>query len=155
MVAVSLVIFLASLLPTIQELNRAVRGAEHLIETLNRELPTTLDALRSTSRELNHLTEDLGDGVESAKQIVQQVDRGLEETEKQLVQARITSQSAIAGAKAAWNAFFQVDRNRAKQPTSSSTDHVSSQLRKQPNANTLHVDENSHDHRTASKKSQL
>lgn len=154
MVAVSLVIFLASLLPTIQELNRAVRGAEHLIETLNRELPTTLDALRSTSRELNHLTKDMGDGVESAKQIVKQVDRSLEETEKQLVQARITSQSAIAGAKAAWNAFFQVDRNRAKQP-SSSTNHVSSQLMKQPNADTLHVDENSHNYRTASEKSQM
>jgi uncharacterized protein YoxC len=119
MVAVSLVFFLVSLVPTIQELNRMAQGADRLIETLNRELPETLGALRSTTQELNQLTEDLGDGVESAKQIVKQVDRTLESTEKQLTQARVTSQSAIAGVKAAWNTFFQSSQESSKRNTAS------------------------------------
>ncbi len=102
----SVAVFLAILIPAIQELGRTARSVEKLLDTLNRELPPTLDALRATSEELSSLTEDVGDGVESAKQIVQQVDRSLDATEKQFMQARITSQSAIAGLKAAWQTFF-------------------------------------------------
>lgn len=103
----SVAVFLALLVPAIQELNRTARSAEKLLDTLNRELPPTLDALKATSAKLSGLTEDLGDGVKSAKQIVQQVDRSLGATEKQVTQVRIASQSAIAGIQVAWRTFFR------------------------------------------------
>lgn len=137
MLTVSLAVFLAILLPTVQELNRTARSAERLFDTLNRELPATLDALRSTSRELTDLTEDFGDGVKSAKQIVQQVDRNLESTEKQLYQARITSQSAIAGIKVAWKTFFAPKHDRSEHSRKSDSESLPKDSIKQTITNEL------------------
>jgi len=48
LVAVSLTAVLVVAIPTLMELSRAARSAEKLFDTLGRELPPTLEALRLT-----------------------------------------------------------------------------------------------------------
>ena len=52
LVAASLVTVLIALLPAVSELQRAARSVEKLADTLSRDLPPTLDALRLTGLEL-------------------------------------------------------------------------------------------------------
>ena len=75
--AVSLTAVLVVAIPTLMELSRAARSAEKLFDTLGRELPPTLEALRLTGLEITELTEDVSDGVEHAGRVVQQVDASL------------------------------------------------------------------------------
>lgn len=109
LVATSLTVVFIALLPMMQALSRTAHRAEKLIDTLNRELPPTLEALRLTGLEITQLTEDLEDSVESARNVVQNVDRGLTNAESQLRQAKITSQSIATGLKAAWSVFLNRD----------------------------------------------
>lgn len=64
LVAVSLTAVLIAALPAFQELARAARSAEKLFDTLQREFPPTLEAIRLTGMEINELTEDLNEGEE-------------------------------------------------------------------------------------------
>lgn len=102
LVAVSLAAVLMAALPALQELARAARSAEKLFDTLNRELPPTLEAIRSTGLEITNLTEDVGQNVQSAGRVVEQIDQSLTTMKQQAHQAQITTRSMMAGVKAAW-----------------------------------------------------
>jgi uncharacterized protein YoxC len=105
LVAISLVAVLLTLIPALKELGRAAQGAEKLFDTLNRELPPTLEAIRLTSLELTELTDDLTDSIQSVGQVAQQVDRGVTTAKTQAQQVTVTSKSVAAGFKAAWQSL--------------------------------------------------
>lgn len=107
LVAVSITAVLIVMVPAIQELGRAARSAEKLFDTLNRELPPTLEAIRLTGLEISELTDDVSQGVQSAGQVVKQVDQSLSGVKQQVQKAQTTSRSVFAGAKAAWKTLTQ------------------------------------------------
>ena len=94
-------------IPTLRELSRAARSAEKLFDTLDRELPPTLEALRLTGLELTELTDDVSDSVQHAGRVVQQVDEGLSSARQQAKSVQTSTRSLLAGAKAAWQAWSQ------------------------------------------------
>jgi hypothetical protein len=105
LVATSLTAVLVASIPALQELARAARSAEKLFDTLSRELPPTLDAIRMTSLEITDLTGDVSDGVQSVTQTVQQVDQSLESARKQAQSIQIGTRSLFVGVKTAWKTF--------------------------------------------------
>ena len=107
LVAVSIAAVLIVMVPAIQELGRAAHSAEKLFDTLNRELPPTLEAIRLTGLEISELTDDMSQGVQSAGQVVKQVDQSISGVKQQVQKAQTTSRSVFAGAKAAWKTLTQ------------------------------------------------
>jgi uncharacterized protein YoxC len=105
LVATSLAAVLVAAIPALQELARAARSAEKLFDTLSRELPPTLDAIRTTGLEITDLTDDVSEGVKSAGQVVKQVDQSLEGARKQAQNVQIGTRSLFAGVKTAWKTF--------------------------------------------------
>jgi uncharacterized protein YoxC len=105
LVAVSLTAVLIALLPAVRELSRAARSAEKLFDTLSRELPPTLEAIRLTGLEISDLTEDVSESVQSAGRVVKQFDDSLRGVKKQAKKAQVTTRSVVIGVKAAWKAF--------------------------------------------------
>jgi uncharacterized protein YoxC len=112
LVAVSLTAVLVAALPALQELSRAARSAEKLFDTLNRELPPTLESIRLTGMEINNLTDDVSEGVQSAGRIVQQLDQSLSGVKRQAKQAQVTTRSVMAGFKAAWKTLSRTSISR-------------------------------------------
>jgi hypothetical protein len=102
LVAVSLTAVLIVALPALRELARAARSAEKLFDTLSRELPPTLEAIRLTGMEITDLTDDVSDGVQNASRVVQQVDQSLKGVRRQAKKAQISTRSIVVGFKAAW-----------------------------------------------------
>lgn len=102
LVAVSLAAVLIAALPALQELARAARSAEKLFDTLSRELPPTLEAIRLTGSEITNLTDDVSQNVQSAGRVVEQVDQSISSMKQQARQAQVTTRSVVAGFKAAW-----------------------------------------------------
>ena len=88
-----------------QELARAARSAEKLFDTLRRDLPPTLEAIRLTGLEISDLTDDVSEGVKSAGQVVKQVDQSLAGTKKQAKNIQVGTRSVFAGVKATWKSF--------------------------------------------------
>ncbi len=107
LVAVSLTAVLMVAVPAFRELARAARSAEKLFDTLNRELPPTLEAIRLTGLEITELTDDMSQGVQSAGQVVKQVDQSVTSARQQVQKAQITTRSVFAGVKAAWRTLNQ------------------------------------------------
>ncbi len=107
LVAVSLTVVLAIAIPVMQELARAARSAEKLLDTLRQELPPTFQALRATGDELSTLSDQVNEGVRSASQVVQQVDEGIGSLRHQAQVARTTGQSFLTGFQAAWQTLAQ------------------------------------------------
>jgi uncharacterized protein YoxC len=105
LVAASLTAVLVAAIPALQELARAARSAEKLFDTLSRELPPTLDAIRMTSLEITDLTDDVSEGVKSAGQVVKQVDQSLDSAKKQAQNVQVSTRSIFVGVKAAWKTF--------------------------------------------------
>lgn len=97
-------------LPAFRELARAARSAEKLFDTLNRELPPTLESIRLTGMEITDLTDEVSEGVQSAGQVVKQVDQSLRGVQRQAQQAQTTTRSVFAGVKAAWKTFRRPPR---------------------------------------------
>ena len=111
LVAVSLAAVLVAALPALQEVARAARSAEKLFDTLRRELPPTLEAIRLTGLEISDLTDDVSDGVKSAGQVVKQVDQSLDSAKKQAQKVQVGTRSVFAGVKAAWKSFTRTPSN--------------------------------------------
>lgn len=111
LVAVSLAAVLIVALPALLELARAARSAEKLFDTLNRELPATLEAIRLTGLEVGNLTDEMNEGVQKAGRIVQQLDQNLSSVGHQAKQAQIVTHSVFAGVKAAWKSFTRSTDN--------------------------------------------
>lgn len=105
LVAASLTAVLVAAIPALQELARAARSAEKFFDTLSRELPPTLNAIRNTSLEITDLTDDVGEGVKSAGQVVKQFDQSLDSAKKQAQNIQISTRSVLVGFKAAWKSL--------------------------------------------------
>ncbi|HIK33370.1 MAG TPA: DUF948 domain-containing protein [Oscillatoriales cyanobacterium M59_W2019_021] len=119
LVALSLVMVLAALIPAVRELQRAARSVEKLADTLSRELPPTLEAIRLTGLEITELTEEMGDGVRNAGEVVQQVNQGMTRVKQQTQAVRTNTRSVLAGVKAAWKTWNrQPPRTRRRRPES-------------------------------------
>jgi uncharacterized protein YoxC len=110
LVAMSLTAVFVVAMPVVQELARAARSAEKLLDTLNRELPATLESIRLTGSDLGDLQKDVNRGVKSAVSVVEQVDRGFTATKQQVDRAQITTKGFIVGTKAAIKAFRNYDK---------------------------------------------
>ena len=115
LVAVSLSAVLIVALPALQEVARAARSAEKLCDTLRREFPPTLEAIRLTGLEISELTDDLNEGVKSAAGVVKQVDEGISSASKQVKNLRVGSRSFVAGVKAAWKTLQRSPGKRRPQ----------------------------------------
>ncbi|MEB3288559.1 MAG: DUF948 domain-containing protein [Leptolyngbya sp.] len=113
-VAVSFTTVLLVAVPALRELSRVARSADRLLDTLDRELPSTLDTLRRTGGEVADLTDGLHQGVQSASRIVGQVDQSLSSTRQQVQTLNHGSRSLWAGVKAAWQAWGQPPQRRPK-----------------------------------------
>jgi uncharacterized protein YoxC len=105
LVCVSIILLLLAALPALQSVGRAARSVEKLADTLARELPPTLQAIRLTGMEISDLTDDVQTGVQSAGKVVKQVDESISSAKKQAKRAQVSTQSLIVGVKAAWKTF--------------------------------------------------
>ena len=114
LVAVSLTAVLVAAVPALQELARAARSAEKLFDTLRRDLPPTLDAIRLTGLEISELSDDVSEGVKSAGQVVKQVDQSLDQAKKQAKNVETSTRSVFSGVKAAWKTFTRSPSSRRK-----------------------------------------
>lgn len=104
-VTVCLTIVLIVMIPTLKELGRAARSAEKLFETLRREFPPTLEAIRLTGMEITDLTDDISEGVQSAGQVAKQVDQTITGAKKQVRKVQTSTRSLMTGVKTAWRTF--------------------------------------------------
>lgn len=111
LVAVSLAAVLVALLPAVQEIARAARSIEKLADTLNRELPPTLESIRLTGIEITELTDDVTDGVKSAGQVVKNVDQTISGAKTQAKKVQVSTRSLLTGVKAAWKTFNRSNNN--------------------------------------------
>lgn len=116
LVAISLMALLSVAILALQELARAARSAEKLLDSLNRELPATLKDLRLTGKELAVLTDEVSGSMQSARSVVQQVDQSLSEAKAQAQKAQITTRSLLAGATAAFQVLTRQPRRRRTHP---------------------------------------
>lgn len=112
LVAVSLTAVLVAAIPALQELGRAARSVEKLADTLRRELPPTLEAIRLTGLEISDLTDDVSEGVKSAGQVAKQVDQSLSGAKNQAKKAQVNTRSVMAGVKAAWKTWSRPPAGR-------------------------------------------
>ncbi|MDB9315387.1 DUF948 domain-containing protein [Spirulina sp. CS-785/01] len=117
LVAISLTAVLIAALPAFRELARASRSAEKLFDTLRREFPPTLEAIRLTGLEISELTDDISEGVNHASDVVKQVDDGVESVRQQGRRVQVGTRSVVAGVKAAW-ASLQKPKGKAAPPPS-------------------------------------
>ncbi|WP_309235982.1 DUF948 domain-containing protein [Planktothrix sp. FACHB-1365] len=104
-VAVSLTAVVVVALPALQAIARAARSVEKLADTLSREFPPTLESIRLTGLEITELTEDVSEGVQSASQVVKQVDLGLDSAKQQARKLQSTTGSIFTGIRVAWKTF--------------------------------------------------
>lgn len=104
-VTVCLTVVLIVMIPTLKELGRAARSAEKLFETLRREFPPTLEAIRLTGMEITDLTDDISEGVQSAGQVAKQVDQTITGARKQVRKVQVSTRSLMTGVKTAWKTF--------------------------------------------------
>lgn len=123
LVSVSLTAVLVVLVPAVRELSRAARSVEKLCDTLDRELPPTLESIRLTSTEIAQLTDDVNDSVQSAHRVAQQVDHGVTTAKVQAKRASIGTRSLFAGVSAAWVTLTRSPDSRplTQSPKSKST----------------------------------
>jgi uncharacterized protein YoxC len=114
LVAVSLTAVLIAALPALQELARAARSAEKLFDTLRREFPPTLEAIRLTGLEISELTDEIDEGIKSASNIVKQVDRSFNGAKKQIDKVHGETRGVVAGVKAAWQTWKRYPPRRER-----------------------------------------
>lgn len=102
LLALGLVVLVCVSIPALLGLARAARSAEKFFDTLDRELPRTLEAMRHTGTDIRELADDMTDGISSARNIVKQVDHSLSDVRHQASQAKRTTRSVAVGFRAAW-----------------------------------------------------
>ncbi|MBD2113762.1 MULTISPECIES: DUF948 domain-containing protein [Cyanophyceae] len=113
LVVISLTAVLMVAIPAMRELGRAARSAEKFFDTLGRELPPTLEAIRLTGLEIVELTDDVTEGVQSAGQVVQQVNQSISTAQTGAKRLNTGTKTFMAGARAAWQAWT---KNPSPQP---------------------------------------
>jgi uncharacterized protein YoxC len=100
LVVVCLTILLLTAIPTFKELAKAANSIIRLTDTLTRELPATLEAIRMTGLELSELSDELNQGAKNAGEAVKQVNDGLKGVRQSATSASMAPKSAFAGIKA-------------------------------------------------------
>jgi len=130
LVAVSLTAVLVVALPAFRELARAARSAEKLFDTLSRELPPTLEAIRLTGLEITDLTDEVSEGVQNAGQVAQQVNQSISDVRQGARQAQVTTRSVFAGVRAAWKVFQRPSRRPDRLPASRNTFELDNSYRR-------------------------
>ncbi|MGG6239193.1 DUF948 domain-containing protein [Nodosilinea sp. AN01ver1] len=105
LVVISLTAVLMVAIPAMRELGRAARSAEKFFDTLGRELPPTLEAIRLTGLEIVELTDDVTEGVQSAGQVAQQVNQSISTAQHGAKRLNTGTKSLLTGARAAWRAW--------------------------------------------------
>jgi hypothetical protein len=118
LVSVSLTAVLIAALPALQELGRAARSAEKLFDSLNREFPPTLEAIRLTGLEISELTDDLNQGLQGAADIIDNVDQTLNLSKQAAGQVQQNSRRLGVGLKAAWQTWHNYSSPQAIVPPS-------------------------------------
>lgn len=116
LVVVCLTILLLTAIPTFQELAKAANSIIRLADTLTRELPATLEAIRMTGLELSELSDELNQGAKNAGEAVKQVNEGIKGVRQGASNATIATKSAFAGIKAG---LKSLGRPRRKKRSSS------------------------------------
>jgi len=116
LVVVCLTILLLTAIPAFQELARAANSIIRLADTLNRELPATLDAIRMTGLELSELSDELNQGAKNAGEAVKQVNDGLKGVRQGASTASIATKSAFAGLKAGLKSLGRPRRHKRSHP---------------------------------------
>lgn len=112
LVVVCLTALLVTAIPAFQELARAARSVVKLADTLSRELPPTLEAIRLTGLEISELSEELNQGARNAGETIEQINESIKGAKKQAQSATVATRSVIAGLKAGWKAFRKPKRSR-------------------------------------------
>lgn len=112
LVVICLTILLLTAIPTFQELSKAANSIIRLTDTLTRELPATLEAIRMTGLELSELSDELNQGAKNAGEAVKQVNDGLKGVRQGASTASIATKSAFAGLKAGLKSLGRPRRQR-------------------------------------------
>jgi hypothetical protein len=112
LVVVCLTILLLTAIPAFQELTKAANSIIRLADTLTRELPATLEAIRMTGLELSELSDELNQGAKSAGEAVKQVNDGIKGVRQSASSATIATKSAFAGIKAGLKSLGRPRRKR-------------------------------------------
>jgi hypothetical protein len=110
-VALGLLLLCVAMLPAARDLQRAARSLERLADTLNRELPTTLESFRQTGLELGDLTENVTSSVRNASETLGHVNDSVSTVRRQTQRAHGTARGAIAGIRAAWRVLRDRDQS--------------------------------------------
>ncbi len=105
LVSVSLTAVFIAALPALQEVARAARSAEKLFDSLSREFPPTLEAIRLTGLEISELTDDLNQSVKGVGDIIQNVDQSLTGAKEQASKVQMGTRRLTTGFKAAWQTW--------------------------------------------------
>jgi uncharacterized protein YoxC len=139
LVVVCLTILLLTAIPTFKELGKAATSIVRLADTLTRELPATLEAIRMTGLELSELSDELNQGAKSAGEAVKQVNDGIKGVRQGASNASIATKSALAGIKAGLKSLGR-PRGQKRSPSDSYQDNLRS-----GNLSTEYLDENEDD----------
>ncbi len=113
LVAVSLTALLITAIPAFQELAKAGRSVQKLADTLSRELPPTLEAIRLTGLEISELSDELNQGAKNAGEAIKQVNEGIKGVKEQAQNVTVKTKTTFAGIKAGWLSFRRPKRNRS------------------------------------------
>lgn len=124
LVSFSLFAVLLVTIPTLQEVTKAARSAEKLFDTLNREFPPTLEAIRLTGKEVGELTDEINQSVNSATGIVKQLDKGIVNAKQQAQQVRQGGRGILAGTKKAWQVWRSPNRAKKLNTTKAKSDKL-------------------------------
>ena len=112
LVVICLTILLLAAIPAFQELAKAAKSVIRLADTLTRELPATLEAIRMTGLELSELSDELNQGAKNAGEAVKQVNDGLKGVRQGASTASIATKSAFAGLKAGLKSLGRPRRHK-------------------------------------------
>lgn len=105
LVVICLTAVLITAIPAFRELARAGRSVARLAETLSRELPPTLEAIRLTGLEISELSDELNQGAKTASEAVQQVNEGIKSVRRTTSSAATATRSAFARLKSGWQSL--------------------------------------------------
>jgi uncharacterized protein YoxC len=139
LVVICLTILLLTAIPTFKELGKAANSIVRLADTLTRELPATLEAIRMTGLELSELSDELNQGAKSAGEAVKQVNDGIKGVRQGASNASIATKSAFAGIKAGLKSLGR-PRSQKRSPSDSYQDNLRS-----GNLSNEYLDENEDD----------
>jgi uncharacterized protein YoxC len=121
LVVICLTILLLTAIPTFQELAKAAHSVTRLADTLTRELPATLEAIRMTGLELSELSDELNQGAKNAGEAVKQVNDSIKGVKQSASSAKIATQSAFAGIRAGLQSLGRPRRSQ-QSPSQESID---------------------------------